>query len=334
MKFRRWSGLALLGSVAAFACDSGGGGDGAPPPPAKGGSANGGSGTGGEPVTGGVSPGGGRGGRPSFAGNAGAGDEGGDTGAGGSNSAGDSASGGLPIPIGGAAPSGAHIPNVPPEQTGEVFAGDAVEGFVVTHSHYYAVGPTITDFFWLGVVVNEGDETKCTLTVSVGVEAPGSAPVKFAGPVVAPMYRFEGLTNNLYCLAPGQTGVAVAQPFEVAPQFAAEDIRSVTYGVSGENAGEILPADWVELRNVVVQSEGLKSRVAGDVAKLSAAAVSGIAAVVFPKNEDGAPLAYYRLRDPRTSAPSGSLWHFQTPFYDGSFQDAFVFYEHGTPGAP
>ena len=61
---------------------------------------------------------------------------------------------------------------------------------------------------------------------------------------------------------------------------------------------------------------------------------SGIDAVVFPKNADGAPLFYYRLRDPRPNAPAGSLWHFQTPFYDGKFEDTFVFYEHGTPGAP
>ena len=330
MNYRRWSGLALLGSVAAAACDDGGG-DGAPPPPARGGSSSGGAATGGEPPTGGISP---TGGRPPFAGNAGAGDEGGDTGAGGSNSAGDSATGGLPIPIGGGSPGGAHIPDVLPEQTGEVFIGDPVEGLVVTHSHYYAVGPTITDFFWLGVVINEGDDTKCGLTVSVGIEAPGSAPVKFAGPVVAPMYRFEGLTNKLYCLAPGETGVALTQPLEVAPQFAPEDVTAVSYGVAGEEAGDIIPADWVELRNLNVLSEGLKSRVVGDLVKLSAAAVSGIDVLVFPKNADGAPLTHYRLRDPRMSAPSGSQWHFQTPFYDGSYQDAFVFYEHGTPGAP
>ena len=331
MKFHRWSGLALLGSIGALApaCGDDDGGDRTPPPPAKGGSSSGGAGTGGKlSNNGGFDPTGGR------AGSAGAGEEGGANGEGGSNSAGESATGGVPFPVGGAPPAGAHIPNVPPEQTGEVFVGDAVEGFEVTHSHYYALGQTITDYFWLGVVVNDGDETKCDLTVSVGIEAPGSAAVKFAGPVVAPMYRFEGMTNRMYCLAPGETGVALAQPFEVAPQFAPEDVTAVTYGVAGEDAGEVIRADWVELRSVVVESQGLKSRVAGDILKLSAAAVSGIDAVVFPKNADGAPLFYYRLRDPRPSAPASSLWHFQTPFYDGKFADAFVFYEHGTPGAP
>jgi hypothetical protein len=333
MKFHRWSGLALLGSIGALApaCgdDDGGdddGGDHTPPPPAKGGSSSGGTGTGGKPSNnGGFDP---TGGRAPSAGSAGAG-EGGANGEGGSNS-----TGGVPFPVGGAPPAGAHIPNVAPEQTGEVFVGDAVEGFEVTHSHYYALGQTITDYFWLGVVVNDGDEMKCDVTVSVGIEAPGSAAVKFVGPVVAPMYRFEGMTNRMYCLAPGETGVALAQPFEVAPQFAPEDVTAVTYGVAGEDAGEVIRADWVELRSVLVESQGLKSRVTGDIFKLSAAAVSGIDAVVFPKNADGAPLFYYRLRDPRPNAPAGSLWHFQTPFYDGKFEDTFVFYEHGTPGAP
>jgi hypothetical protein len=334
MKLHRWSGLALLGSIGALllACGDDDGGDSIPPPPAKGGSSNGGTGTGGSAPTGGKPFA--TGGNPSLAGSAGAGDEGGASGEGGSNSAGGSATGGVPFPVGGAPPAGAHVPNVTPEQTGEVFLGDPVEGFEVTHSHYYALGQTIADYFWLGVVVNDSDEMKCQLTVSVGIEAPGSAPVQFVGPVVARMYRFEGMTNRVYCLAPGETGVAVAQLFENAAPFAPEEVTAITYGVAGEDAGEVIPADWVELRSAVVESQGLKSRVSGDIVKLSAAAVSGLDAVVFPKNADGAPLFYYRLRDPRMSAPAGSLWHFQTPFYDGNFEDAFVFYEHGTPGAP
>jgi len=335
MKFHRWLGLAVLGSVAVIACDGSGddggvddidgngGDDGSPPLPTQGGNST--SGTGGRPFTGGS---------PSFAGSAGAFDEGGETGAGGQGSSGESSTGGVPVPVGGSSRAGAHIPNVVPEQTGEVFIGEPVEGFEVTHSHFYAVGQTITDFFWLGVVVNDSNEMKCHLTLSVAIEASGSAPVKFTGPVVAPMYRFEGMVNRVYCLAPGETGVALTQPFEVAPQFAPEDVTAVSYGVAGETAGDVVPADWVELENVAVASQGLRSSVTGDLVKLSPAAVPGLDALVFPKNADGAPLVYYRLRDMRVSAPAGSRWHFQTPFYEGNYRDAFVYYEHGTPGAP
>jgi hypothetical protein len=128
---------------------------------------------------------------------------------------------------------------------------------------------------------------KCTLSFSVSIEAPGSAPVKFIGPVFAPMYRFEGLATRVYCLAPGERGVAVAQPFEVAPQFGSEDITVVRYGIAGRTAGDVIPADWVELRNVQVENEGAKSRVSGDIE--NASAVAGIAAVVFPKNGAGVP---------------------------------------------
>jgi hypothetical protein len=329
MKLHHWSGVALLGWLGAVsvACGDDDGEDGPAPSPSDGGDPSGGSATGGFSTGGAAQRGG-------AAGMAGASDSAGEAGAGGSESSGGSATGGVPFPGGGAAPAGAHIPDVVPTQTGEVFVGDAVEGFEVTHSHYYVEGPAITDHYWLGVVVNDGDVTKCRLTVSVSIRAPGGAPVQFAGPVVAPMYRFEGLVNTVYCLAPGERGVALGQPLEIAPQFDAQDVTEVTYGIAGEPAGDIVRADWVALRSVVAEPQGLKSRVTGDLEKVSAAAIPGLAAVVFPKNTDGAPLVHFRVRDSRPSAPTGSVWHFQTPFYDGHFEDAYVFYEHGTPGAP
>lgn len=372
MTLHRWSGLALLGWLGAFAVACGD--DDAPDPSGSGGKAAGGSaGRGGSQPTGGVDATGGRvaptGGRASTGGGAGApGSAGDDAGGAGSEPTGGRASGGRPstggtsdggstveagaggtdpsggtnatggaaTPTGGAPPQGAHIPDVTPTRTGEVFSGDAVEGFEVTDSHYYVEGSpaSITDHYWLGVIVNNGDEMKCRLTVSVSLEAPGSAPVKFAGPVVAPMYRFEGLTNRVYCLAPGERGVAVAQPFEVAPQFEAEDITAVTYGVSGEMAGDVVHAEWMKVDNVEVEDDGAKSRVTGDLENTSTAAVSSVVAIVFPKNADGAPLSYFRIADERPSAPEGSVWHFESPFYDGNFEDADVFYEHGAPGAP
>jgi hypothetical protein len=368
MTLHRWSGLALLGWLGALAVacgddddsdpsGSGGGSAGRGGSRAMGGGDNTGgriAPTGGRPSTGGGAgapgvagddaggagsePTGGRasGGRPSTGGS----NDGGSTveaGAGGTTaSGGNNATGGTATPSGGAPPQGTHIPDVAPTQTGEVFAGDSVEGFDVTDSHYYVEGSpqSITDHYWLGVIVNNGDEMKCRLTVSVSLEAPGSAPVKFVGPVVAPMYRFQGLTNRVYCLAPGERGVAVAQPFEVAPQFAAEDITAVTYGVAGEMAGDVVPAEWVQLGNVEIEDDGAKSRVTGDIENTSTAAVSSIVALVFPKNTAGAPLAYFRIADERASAPEGTVWHFESPFYDGNFEDADVFYEHGAPGAP
>jgi hypothetical protein len=371
MTLHRWSGLALLGWMSAFAIACGDDDD--PDPGNSGGKSGGGSaGRGGSQATGGGDATGGRpaptGGRASMGGasgtpgvagedSGGAGPEptggraaggspstggsndGGSTveaGAGGSNASGGNATGGVATPSGGAPAQGAHIPDVTPTRTGEVFAGNSVEDFVVTESHYYVDGSpqSISDHYWLGVIVNDSDEMKCRLTVSVSLEAPGSAPVKFSGPVVAPMYRFAGLTNRVYCLAPGERGVAVAQPFEVAPQFAAEDVTAVTYGVAGEMAGDVVPAEWVQLGNVEIEDEGPRSRVTGDIENTSTAAVSSVVALVFPKNTAGAPLAYFRIADERASAPEGSVWHFESPFHDGNFEDADVFYEHGAPGAP
>lgn len=259
-----------------------------------------------------------------------------EAGAGGNNPIGGNAMGGATTPGGGAPPEGAHIPNVAPTFTGEVFNGDPVEGFEVARSHYYVQGSpqSISNHYWLGVIVNDTQVTKCRLTLSVSLEAPGSAPVKFIGPVVSPMYRFEGLTNRVYCLAPGESGVAVTQPFEVAPQFGAEDVTGVSYGVSGEMGGDVSPADWLRVGNVEVEEDGANTRVTGDLENTSAGAVSSLVAIVFPKNAAGTPLAYYRLADERASAPAGSVWHFETPFYDGNFEDAFVFYEHGAPAVP
>jgi hypothetical protein len=346
MVHQRGLGLAVLGCVGALAISCGEDDD----PEARN-SSGGAAGRGGGRTTGGVSTsaGGGNvtgghsavgGSRPTGGTSDGGSSDGGssdggssvDPGASGGNSTGGAGTGGVGSPSGGAAPSGVHIPDVPPIQTGDVFGGEAVEGFEVTQSHYYAQGIAITDHFWLGAVVNSGNEMKCTLSVSVSIEAPGSAPVKFIGPVVAPMYRFEGLATRVYCLAPGERGVAVAQPFEVAPQFGSEDITVVRYGIAGRTAGDVIPADWVELRNVQVENEGAKSRVSGDIE--NASAVAGIAAVVFPKNAAGVPLVYYRVSNERTSAPDGSVWHFETPLYEGSFEDADAFYEHGTPDAP
>jgi hypothetical protein len=359
MTLHRWSGLALLGWFGAVAC----GDDDDSTPANSGGKSSGGSAErGGSRTMGGSDTTGGRiaatGGRPSMAGSAGApgmaGDSAGgsapeptggraasgggsavEAGAGGSPAGGGETTGGT-APAGGAPSQGAHIPNVAPTQTGEVFAGDAVEGFEVTDSHYYVQGSpqTITDHYWLGVVVNNSGAMKCRLTVSVSLEAPGSAPVKFAGPVVSPMYRFEGMTNRVYCLAPGEHGVAVAQPFEVFPQFSAEDVTAVTYGVAGEMAGDVTPADWVRVDNVDIEDDGARSRVTGDIETSSAATVRSIAAIVFPRNAAGAPLSYFRIADERSIAPEGSIWHFETPFYDGNFEAADVFYEHGAPSAP
>lgn len=370
MKLHRWSGLSLLVWVGAFAVACGDD-DGDDPAPANtGGKSTGGSAErGGSADSGGSDASGGRvtqtGGRAAMAGGGGvpgsAGDDAGgagpapsggratggrpanggssdggspvEAGAGGSNSdpGGGGSSGGGAAPVGGAAPTGAHIPDVAPVQTGEVFTGDAVDGFEVTDSHYYVQGSpeTITNHYWLGVVRNDSDEMKCRLTVSVNVEAPGSAPVKFAGPVVAPMYRFEGMTNRVYCLAPGEHGIAVAQPFEVAPQFDAEDVTAVSYGVAGETAGDVVPAEWVHVNNVEIEDEGANSRVTGDIETSAEASVRSLVAVVFPRNAAGAPLAYFRVADERTTAPEGSLWHFETPYYDGHFEAADVFYEHG-----
>ncbi len=371
MMLHRWSGLALFVSVGALAVACGDDDGDEPDAANTGGRSTGGSaGRGGTADSGGSQTSGGRvtqtGGRPSMAGGGGvpggAGDDAGgagpaptggratggrpasggsndggsavEAGAGGSNSepGGGGSSAGGSAPVGGAAPTGAHIPDVAPVQTGEVFTGDAVDGFEVTDSHYYVQGAreTITNHYWLGVVLNDSDEMKCRLTVSVSLEAPGSAPVKFAGPVVAPMYRFEGMTNRVYCLAPGEHGVAVAQPFEVAPQFDAEDVTAVSYGVAGEMAGDVVPAEWVHVANVEIEDEGAKSRVTGDIETSADASVRSIVAIVFPRNADGAPLSYFRIADERATAPESSVWHFETPFYDGQFEAAEVFYEHGT----
>ena len=230
---------------------------------------------------------------------------------------------------GGSSPeTGLSIPPASLTNSGIASAGTVISGLLITQSHFY-VDPSAKPagtWTWLAVVKNERSDLACDLSVEGNFSLGSGPPIKIFGAVAAPPYRRPAVPTVYRCIAPGEVGVSVGAAAPI-PSVNPSSVVDVSYAITGTLGAAYVPGDWVTVSNVqLVAQEG--GKIVRGTFTNGAAQMPWWEADVFPKNARGMPLTQFIVVDPRSQLAPGATWDFQTPVYDGAFNDVYVFIRH------
>jgi len=248
-----------------------------------------------------------------------------------SGSAGREPSAGSPGQSGGCAgpDETASEPTTVLTNTGMPTSGVALEGLMVTHSHFYIdpqAQPAGT-WTWLAVVKSQRSDLACDLSVEGDFVAEGSAPIKIFAKVAAPPFRQTGTSSVFRCIAPGEIGVASGAALQGVPRVLPEDVTEIQYAITGVLSTTFVPGAWVTLSGVEVSGASGSKVVHGTLTNGSST-MPWWEVDIYPVDERGVPLTEFVLSDDRTQLPAGATWDFETPAYSADFSAAHAFVRH------
>lgn len=226
-------------------------------------------------------------------------------------------------------------PDVPLSATGQPMLGTALAGLEIQQSHFFVdpdARPAGT-WSWLVVVKSTRSDPACSLRLDADFVSSGGRTLQFLGSVSAHVFHVPGSTGALRCIGPGEVGVGAGAPIASVGALSPSDITEIHYAFSGTTAAAAVPADWVTLSNIALVSAPNGAGVSGTLSN-GTAQIPSWGVDVFPRNAAGMPLAAFFLSDPRNVLVPGATWNFETPVYQGAFEDAYVFERHGNAATP